>query len=75
MSALHGWIEARRAAGLVIELDLLDRDLAALRALAQQRDAPRLLWLAGAQVQIWTAAGEQTRTLADFLAAPPEAFA
>lgn len=72
-AALHPWMAAQRAAGQIIDVDLLGRSADALRALAQQRAIPRLLWLDDEGVSLFTAEGEQTWTLAGFLAAWSEA--
>lgn len=72
VALLRDWLAAQRAAGQVIDVDLLGRSEAALRALAQQRAIPGLLWLHGNDVSLFTAQGQQTWALADFLALPPE---
>ena len=74
VTALQGWIAARRAAGQVVDVDVLGRSEDALRTLAQQHAIPRLLWLHEQGVHLLTANSAQAWALADFLAAPPEAL-
>jgi len=74
VAALQAWMAAQRAAGQVIDVDLLGRSADTLRALAAQRAIPRLLWLDAESVSLFTAEGQQSWTIADFLAAPQEAL-
>ena len=72
VAILQAWMAAQRAAGQVIDVDLLGRSQDALVALAHLRAIPHLLWLHEEGVSLFTAMGKQSWTLADFLATPQE---
>lgn len=71
--ALQPWLDARRAHGQVIDVDVLGRDETALAAARRARGIDRLLWFAGPDaVTLYDTDGARQFTLAEFMTQPVE---